>query len=218
MKLKKTIKRKFPSVIILRNIWDMFYFRYIKCQLSKNFGYKDPSAKILLPAHIANTHNVFMYYHTRIQAQCKIINHTGKFIMKKFSGAAPGLTVITGNHVPIIGIPYYSIPILRTKDIERDVIIEEDVWIGANVTIMSGVTIGRGSIIGACSVVTRSIPPYAVAVGNPAKIIGVKFSLDNITIHETKIYPPEERLSLKLLNSIFQEYYKDKDPISNVYI
>ena len=51
------------------------------------------------------------------------------------------------------------------------VIIEDNVWIGEMACIMPGVTIGRGSIIGANAVVTKDIPPYCVAGGNPAKII-----------------------------------------------
>ena len=49
--------------------------------------------------------------------------------------------------------------------------IENDVWIGANVTVLDGVTIGAGSIIGAGSTVTKDIPSYSVAVGNPCKVI-----------------------------------------------
>ena len=56
------------------------------------------------------------------------------------------------------------------KDISP-VIIEDDVWIGGRVIILPGVTIGRGSIIGAGAVVSRSIPPYSVAVGVPAKVV-----------------------------------------------
>ncbi len=51
------------------------------------------------------------------------------------------------------------------------VVIEDNVWIGDQVCIMPGVTIGQGSIIGANAVVTKSIPPYCVVCGNPAKII-----------------------------------------------
>jgi acetyltransferase-like isoleucine patch superfamily enzyme len=42
-------------------------------------------------------------------------------------------------------------------------------WIGANVTILAGVDIGENAVIGAGSVVTKSIPAYVVAVGNPAQ-------------------------------------------------
>lgn len=53
----------------------------------------------------------------------------------------------------------------------KPVIIEDNVWIGENVTILKGVTIGKGSIIGTQAVVTKNIPPYTIAAGNPAKIV-----------------------------------------------
>lgn len=61
----------------------------------------------------------------------------------------------------------------RIKFIEfgHPIRIEDDCWIGANVTILPGVTIGKGCTIGAGSVVSKSIPPYSVAVGVPAKVI-----------------------------------------------
>ena len=46
-----------------------------------------------------------------------------------------------------------------------------DAWIGANVIILKGVTIGEGAVIGAGSVVTKDIPAWGVAVGNPAKVV-----------------------------------------------
>lgn len=49
--------------------------------------------------------------------------------------------------------------------------IEDECWIGANVVITAGVTIGRHSVIAAGSVVTKNVPPYSVAVGNPSRII-----------------------------------------------
>jgi len=51
------------------------------------------------------------------------------------------------------------------------IVIEDDVFIGMNCLILKGVTIGQGSVIGAGSVVTRSVPPYSIAAGNPAKVI-----------------------------------------------
>jgi len=51
------------------------------------------------------------------------------------------------------------------------IVIEDDVWIGANSIILAGTNIGKHSIIAAGSIVTRSVPPFSVAAGNPAKII-----------------------------------------------
>ncbi len=53
----------------------------------------------------------------------------------------------------------------------EEVKIGNDVWLGARVTVLAGVEIGEGSIIGAGSVVSKSIPPYSVAVGVPALVI-----------------------------------------------
>ena len=55
--------------------------------------------------------------------------------------------------------------------ITKVVIIENDVWIGANSTILAGVHIGEHVVVGAGSVVTKDIPRYTVAIGNPAKVI-----------------------------------------------
>lgn len=57
-----------------------------------------------------------------------------------------------------------------------DVTIGNDVWLARNVLIVSGVTIGDGACIGANAVVGRSIPPYTVAVGNPATVVKQRFS------------------------------------------
>jgi acetyltransferase-like isoleucine patch superfamily enzyme len=51
------------------------------------------------------------------------------------------------------------------------VVVGNKAWLGFNVSVLKGVTIGEGAVIGACSVVTRDIPPYSVAVGNPAKVV-----------------------------------------------
>ena len=75
---------------------------------------------------------------------------------------ALGLTIVSGGH---------SVSDYAPLTASQEVVIEGENWIGANVTIIGGVTIGRGSVIGAGSVVVRSIPPWSVAVGNPARVI-----------------------------------------------
>jgi acetyltransferase-like isoleucine patch superfamily enzyme len=57
-----------------------------------------------------------------------------------------------------------------------DITVENDVWIGAKSTIMSGVRIHNGSIVGANSTVTKDVPPYAIVVGNPARVVKYRFN------------------------------------------
>ncbi len=54
---------------------------------------------------------------------------------------------------------------------EAPVRIEDDAWVGCQSVILAGVTIGRGAVVGAGSVVTRDVPPFCIAAGNPAVVI-----------------------------------------------
>lgn len=56
--------------------------------------------------------------------------------------------------------------------VSKPIDIEDDVFIGARAIVLKGVTIGKGSVIGAGAVVTKSVPAYSLAVGNPAKVVG----------------------------------------------
>lgn len=64
-----------------------------------------------------------------------------------------------------------NVPHGQQKISSKPIIIEDNVWIGESVCVLGGVSIGKGSIIGAMSNVTKSIPPYSIAVGNPARVI-----------------------------------------------
>jgi acetyltransferase-like isoleucine patch superfamily enzyme len=52
--------------------------------------------------------------------------------------------------------------------------VEENAWLGANVIIFDGITIGRDAIVGAGAVVTHDVPPFAIALGVPAKVVRMR--------------------------------------------
>lgn len=65
--------------------------------------------------------------------------------------------------------------------------VGSDVWIGYGAIVLSGVTIGDSSIVGAGAVVTKSVPPNSIAVGNPAKVIGNRFDDESFKAHWVKL-------------------------------
>lgn len=205
--LKKFLYKayRFYSWKILSS-WNNFKMNSIK------LGYKSPNTMFWGPSVIIGSRNVFLYDYTRLQGNHTILSYSAKFVMKKYSGASIGLTVVTGNHTPTVGIPQYLLGPSHVNDKERDVIVEEDVWIGTGVTLLAGAHLGRGSIIGAKSVITEKsvVPPYAVVVGCPSRIVATKFTIEQILKHEEKLYVPEERYSKEELEEIFQKYFEGK--------
>lgn len=61
-------------------------------------------------------------------------------------------------------------------NLRGDTVIGNDVWIGREAVVMPGVTVGDGAIIGTRAQVARDVPPYAVVVGNPARVVKMRFS------------------------------------------
>ena len=72
--------------------------------------------------------------------------------------------------------------------------IEDDVWVGSRAVILDGVTVGRGSIVAAGSIVTKSVPPYAVVAGCPARVIRLRWSVETIVRHEEMLYSSDRRI------------------------
>lgn len=66
------------------------------------------------------------------------------------------------------------------RDVRGPINVGNDVWIGRRAIILSGVTIGDGVIIGAGAIVAKDVPPYAVAVGNPARVVKYRFAPEEI--------------------------------------
>ena len=65
-----------------------------------------------------------------------------------------------------------NIPIIdQGHESSKSVLLRKGCWIGANAIILPGVEIGENSVVGAGSIVSKSIPPKVLAVGNPAKVI-----------------------------------------------
>lgn len=100
----------------------------------------------------------------------------GKGIEFIMNGANHRMNSITTYPFNIMGSGWEKwTPKLEELPIKGNTIIGNDVWIGQNVTVMPGIHIGDGAIIAANSVVTKDIPAYHIAGGNPCKIIRKRF-------------------------------------------
>ena len=96
----------------------------------------------------------------------------------------PNVSIITGDHnSSVIGKYMFDVKD-KLPENDQPVIIQDDVWVGANVVILKGVTIGTGSIIAAGSVVTKSVAPYSICAGVPARLIKNRFSESDLAIHQ----------------------------------
>lgn len=174
------------------------------------FGHLDKGVILTPPLYIANPRNVFIYGDVQL-GPGHISGLNARFIMKKGCAVAGGLRVQTGNHARVIGKFVGEVTEQdKPKGYDQDIIVEEDVWLGANVTLLAGVTIGRGTTVAAGAVVNRSMPPYCVCGGVPAKVLKFYWSIDDIIRHEALLYPDNERYTKEELEDILEKYGTSK--------
>lgn len=161
---------------------------------------------------------MFLDDYVAIQNHVHFISAGGKLVVKKFSVISAQCVIVPGTHMPVPGIPFYFQTTTHAGDEQSTITIEEDCWIASGCTLLMKSHIGRGAIVAAGSVVTKTVPPYAVVAGSPAKVIAVKFSKEDILRHEEALYEPSERLTPGQIDALFAEHYRDvkvlrhKDP------
>ncbi len=181
--------------------------RYRNSIITKQLGGGD--LIIQYPYHITGVRNIVASEPINIGVGSTLFTGgRAKLVIKQHFVSGPGLTIITGDHMPLVG-KFLDTVTNEDKDkydtnhqCDQDVTIEEDVWCGANVTILKGVTIGRGCIIAAGAVVTKSIPPYCVAGGVPARPLKMRWTVKQIIEHESIIYSEKNRLPIEQIEAI----------------
>lgn len=107
---------------------------------------------------------------TAISPCCHIGADNGEIILGKYCAIGPGSVLRAANHT----FADVSKPIMIQGHTPGRIIIGDDVWLGANCVVTPDVEIGRGAVIGAGAVVTKNIPPFAIALGVPAKVAGYR--------------------------------------------
>jgi acetyltransferase-like isoleucine patch superfamily enzyme len=176
----------------------IYYFRYYKkfrgkaknVMLSRN-------GHILKPEEISFGENIFIgrgFYISAMNLEF------GSDIM-----IGPNVMIECTNHkYDIVGKSMFKYSDSKSS---KGVRIEDDVWIGGNVTILDGVVIGEGSIVGASSVITRSVPPYTICVGNPCRPIKKRFDDNSLKEHLKSV---KSRYSINQIIETRNQYFKDE--------
>lgn len=186
----------------------IFYFltRYQRYFINKaKFASCSRLTTINPPCYILGQKNISIGDNVCIGQDAFISTPNAKFKIGNNCAIAEGLTIHTGNHARVLGKFVTDInDSNKPKGFDQDVEIREDCWIGCHVTILSGVTIGRGTTVAAGAVVNKSMPPYCICGGIPAKVIKFYWTIDQIMEHEKQLYPIEKRLTRSELKHIFE--------------
>lgn len=151
-----------------------------------------------------------------------------KVIIGNFTSISKDVVLITGGNHPSNWVSTYPFRARlglanSFKDgmpaTKGNITIGSDVWIGTGVTILSGVTIGDGAMIGTQAVVTKDIPPYAIAAGIPARVKRFRFDQEIIDqLLEIKWWEWDEKEildNINLLSSDQIEAFLEKHHLRN---
>ncbi len=132
------------------------------------------------------------------------IDYTGDITIEDNVSFSDGVKILTHNHELDIN----QRDPLRHGLIKTPLVVHDNVGIGAHAIIMPGVTeIGRGAMIASGSVVRKKVPPYAIVIGNPALVVGFRYTPDQIIELEEELYPEEKRIPEEELKRNYEFYY-----------
>lgn len=183
----------------VKKIYFKSYYYYHKGHykyLGKNV-WVNPTAGIVEKNHISIGDGTF------IGKDCTFLfNNDAYLSIGKYAGISPHVKILGGDRdVDTVGIYFMTIP-AAFKGSDLITTIEDDVMIGMGTIILKAVKIGEGAVIGAGSVINKSILPYTVAVGNPGKMVKLRFTIEKIEKHLNLLK------SKYLLSELIDEYKK----------
>ena len=174
------------------NNMDRSDFSGINMLVRELFGKADESTFLNPPFFCDYGSNIFVGKNCFINYNCTILDN-GKVRMGDNCMLAPNVSIYTAGHA--------LYPDSRNLGYEYgiDVTIGNNVWIGGNTVILPGINIGDNVVIGAGSVVTKDIPAWSFAAGNPCKVIR------KITEEDKEFYYKQRKIDEEILKEIYHE-------------
>ncbi|WP_349971481.1 acyltransferase [Pseudomonas caspiana] len=151
--------------------WLLYFNATAKWFCCRRFGFFANSASVRPGSYIVNCHHIY------IGDRVVIRPGTHLFASEQVNGVikiGDGVLIGGGVHIYVSNHEYRDVSrkiIDQGHSSPKSVVLEEGCWIGAGVIILPGVTVGRNAVVGAGSVVTKSVLPFGVYAGNPAKFI-----------------------------------------------
>ena len=136
---------------------------------------------------VAGYSNIYVEDNVSIGPGAVIFCTRAKIKIKSHVMFGPNVTLITGGHRTDICYRYMdeiTDDEKRSED-DQDIVFCGDNWVGANATILKGVEVGEGAVIAAGAVVTRDVPPYSIVGGVPAKVIRMRFNINENELERT---------------------------------
>jgi acetyltransferase-like isoleucine patch superfamily enzyme len=123
---------------------------------------------------------------THIHQGCRISAYKGSIRIGRSVGIAPNCGLYPYNHGVVAG------ELIRNQPLETrgGIVIGDGVWLGFGVVVLDGVRIGNGAVVAAGSVVTRDIPDDAIAVGSPARVVGMRPARGGVAGDRPAVRPP----------------------------
>ncbi len=220
-KRDKWVKEFFDNYKFL-NKWSSFkYERSASLQAKRRAAYKKQYG---LGDNCFVGYDVIFHRHHYVDAKIETgkdclfaehvnIDYTGGLKLGYKVGISEGAKIFTHNHV----VDFSGV----NEDkgcVQTPLVIQDRAWVGARVMIMPGVKeIGRGAVLSADSCVRKKVPPYAIVMGNPAKIVGFRLTPKEIIEREKELYLEEERYPIEVLTNNYQKYFLDrKSEIKNL--
>lgn len=134
------------------------------------------------------------------------IDYSGGLVIKDNVSVSNGVIIETHEH------PVYTNPAIGAeKVIPKTIIIEDGVIIGARAIIHASVgKIGRNARVGADAVLRQSVPPYAIVMGNPSKIVGFSMTPEQVEEYEREKYHENERISIEKYTKDYNKLFLDR--------
>ena len=131
--------------------------------------------------------NVFLGNDVYIGNDCWLTAPNARIIIGNKVMFAPQVALITGDHnTRVVGTAMFDVHDKAPGD-DADIRIEDDVWVGFRAIVLKGVTLGSGCVVAAGAIVTRDVPCYAIVAGSPARVVGMRFTPEEIRVHEAAL-------------------------------